>query len=86
MTATKLWVSETADDGVSPTFNLVGDEHSLARIWVATSGGTKLVANVTGPAVDLGNYREIPIAVVEVVGPAPANNDPVTVTAVVSLI
>jgi len=86
MTATKLWVSETADDGVSPTFNLVGDNHSLARIWVATSGGTKLVANVTGPAVDLGTYRELPIEVVEVVGPAPANNDPVTVTAVVSLI
>jgi hypothetical protein len=85
MSATKLWVSEIADDGASPTFNILGDANALARIWVATTNGTKLVADVTGPAIDLGTYREIPIAVIEVIGPAPANNDPVTVTAVVSL-
>jgi len=85
MTATKLWVSEIADEGASPTFNLVGDDEAKTRIWVATTGGTKLVADVTGPIVDLGIYRELPIAVVEVVGAAPANNDPVTITAVVSL-
>jgi hypothetical protein len=83
-TATKLWLSEVADEGASPSFTVIEDAEQT-RIWIATPDGKKLVADVTGPVVDLGTYREVPIEVVEVVGPSPANNDSVTLTAVVVL-
>jgi hypothetical protein len=84
VTATKLWVSETADEGASPTFGMIEDAVQT-RIRIATTDGKRLVADVTGPGTDLGTYRELPIEVVEVIGPSPANNDSVTVTAVVIL-
>jgi hypothetical protein len=84
VTATKLWVSETADEGASPTFGMIEDAVQ-ARLWIGTADGKRLGADITGPIVDLGTYREIPIEVTDVVGPGPANNDSVTVTAVVIL-
>jgi hypothetical protein len=74
--ATKLLISETTDSGQVLSFEAL--DGSSARVRLA-SGGSLLHADVTGPSVDLGNYREVPIAVTEVIGSAPAANAKVQV-------
>jgi hypothetical protein len=82
--ATKALVSETADDGTVLSFATL-DTAVAARIWVTTATGQKMVADVTGPSVDVGTYRELPIHVVSTAGAQPANNAPVTVSLVTVL-
>jgi hypothetical protein len=82
LTATQILISESTDDGLTLTFALVDDALS-GRIWLSTSGGARLEADVLGPTVDQGTYREIPIQVTSVTGSAPGNNAPVTLTIIV---
>src|SRR5262245_32665480 len=77
--ATKLLVSETTADGLAPSFATI-DNAQQAKGWVSTASGSKLEMNITGPSVDMGNYREIPIQVLSIVGPQPGNNAAVTLT------
>jgi|SRR5262245_10127514 len=81
--ASKVIVSETTDDGVVLGFGLI-DSAAAARVWFTHNAtGAKLTADITGPSVDLGNYREVPISVREIVGNPPGNNDPVTLSLLV---
>jgi hypothetical protein len=84
VTATKVLVSETADDGRVLAFGVM-DTAQQARLWITTAGGAKLVADVTGPSTDLGSYREVPIVVESIAGNQPAMNAVVTVTIFVVL-
>src|SRR5262245_20502386 len=77
--ATKVLVSEPTEDGIGPAFTTV-DTAAAAKCWITTASGSKLEANITGPSVDLGTYREVPIQVVSITGPQPANNANVTTT------
>jgi hypothetical protein len=79
--ATKALISETADDGITPGFAVI-DGAVAARVWL-TAGASQLIANVTGPSVDLGTYREVPIAIVSITGAQPSNNAAVTLSLVV---
>jgi hypothetical protein len=70
--ASTLLISETTDSGEVLTFSMLDDSpNSELRL---SSGSSKLSATVTGPSVDMGTYREVPISVTEVVGVAPAAN------------
>jgi len=82
--ATKIVISETTNDGITPSFGAI-DSAVAARVWITGAGGVELVANVTGPSVDLGTYREIPVAVQSITGAQPANNVDVTLSLVVVL-
>ena len=82
--ATKALISETADDGTAVGFGAV-DAAVAARVWITAPNNVQLVADVTGPSVDMGAYREVPIAVRSIVGGQPSNNAAVTVSLVVVL-
>src|SRR5262245_52358321 len=82
--ATKALISETTDDGITPSFGAI-DSAAAARVWITTATGDQLVADVTGPSVDMGNYREVPIAVQSITGQQPPNNGAVTLSLVVVL-
>jgi hypothetical protein len=77
--ATKVLVSETADDGTVLSFATL-DSAVAARVWITTASGQKLTANITGVSIDVGTYRELPIQVVSIAGAQPANNAAVTVS------
>jgi hypothetical protein len=79
LTATKLLLSETTDDGLALTFALI-DNATSGTVWLSTSAGSKLEAAVLGPTVDLGTYREVPVQVTSIAGTQPGNNAQVTVT------
>ena len=79
LSATKTFVNETTDDGVILTFGLV-DAAVAGKVSYRTADNSKLTANILGPSVDLGEYREIPIHVESTAGPAPSNGELVTVT------
>jgi hypothetical protein len=80
--ATKLLISETSDDGTALPVGLLNDA-AVARVWLTTAAGSRLEADVTGPAADLGDYRDVPIGVLSVVGPGPNAGNPLTVSVVV---
>jgi len=82
--ATKVVISETADDGTAPGFGGI-DAAVASRVWITGASGLQLVADVTGPSVDMGTYREVPISVLSITGAQPANNATVTVSVVVVL-
>jgi len=77
--ATTLRISETTSDGLALGFGVL-DGAVAARIWLSTAAGAKLTATVTGPSVDQGPYRDVPISVQSIVGNQPANNSAVTVS------
>src|SRR5262245_20023038 len=77
--ASKALVSETTADGIALGFGVL-DAAVASRVWVTNAAGAKLIADVTGPSVDQGPYREIPIHVTSLVAGPPANNGAVTVT------
>lgn len=79
MTATKVLINETTNSGQVLTFALL-DEAASAEIWLTTATTARLTATVTGPSVDQGTYREVPITTLTATGTAPANNDRVSVT------
>lgn len=77
--ASKALVSETADDGMTPGFGAI-DNATAGRVWITTAAGAKYIADITGPSIDRGTYREIPIAPQSMTGNPPGNGDAVTVT------
>lgn len=83
MFASKALVSETADDGTALGFALL-DGAVASRVWITGPSG-QLVADVTGPSVDVGGYREVPIGVRSISGDQPGDNSAVTVSLVVVL-
>jgi hypothetical protein len=84
MSATKLLLSETADDGTLVKWSVL-DSAAARRVWVTAPNNVQLVADLSGPSVDLGTYRELPLTVRSVTGAQPANNGQVTVTLGVEL-
>ena len=80
--ATKVQISETADDGTIVGFGTV-DTAVASRVWITGASGAQFVADITGPSVDLGGYRELPIAPRSSAGTAPTNNAAVSVSLVV---
>jgi hypothetical protein len=82
LTATQLLVSENTSDGLVLTFALV-DNALSGKVWLSTGSGARLEADVLGPSVDQGTYREVPIQVTSVTGAQPNNNTPVTLTVIV---
>lgn len=72
-------ISETANDGTVVGF-MVLDNSVGSRVYLTGKTGGKLTANVTGPSVDMGTYRSVPVSVIEVIGTTPAGNDDITVT------
>jgi hypothetical protein len=82
--ATKLLISETTADGASIFFTQV-DAAPGVRINLAASNGGKITATTTGPSVDMGTYREVPVAISLVNGPAPVSNERVTVTVLLAV-
>lgn len=83
-TATKVLMSEITSDGESLTFAML-DSALEAQVWISTGTDSRLKATVTGPSLDQGGYRELPVEVYDVHGPAPANNAKVSVTLLVML-
>src|SRR5262245_21878532 len=77
--ATKIQASETTDDGLAPGFATV-DNAIDGKFWISNASGSKIEGNILGPSVDMGTWREIPVQIVSIIGPAPANNSQVTVT------
>src|SRR5262245_10494006 len=61
--ATKMLINETDDAGAVHTF-ITLDNAVGAQAFILTSTA-HVKANVTGPSVDLGNYREVPITVTD---------------------
>lgn len=78
LTADTLYLSMTALDGHELSFGVI-DVAAEVNVWVVNATGSRLVATVTGPSVDLGDYRTLPIAVGSVTGPIPDDGTPVTV-------
>jgi hypothetical protein len=78
LSSATLVISETTESGQNLVFSLLDD--STARLVISGAGGGVLHADVTGPSVDQGSYREVPITVTSVAGLAPINNEKVTVT------
>src|SRR5262245_34717783 len=77
--ATKMLVSETANDGIVTGWTVV-DTAVSAKFWVTTAAGSKLTGEITGPSLDMGTYREVPIHVASITGAQPGNNAAVTLT------
>src|SRR5262245_33668806 len=82
--ASKALISELTDDGITPGFGAI-DSAVAARVWITGAGGLEFVADVTGPSIDMGTYREVPIAPTSMTGVQPANNAAVTLSLVVVL-
>lgn len=76
--ATVLLISETTADGASIFFTLVDAANTSVKLTAANGG--KITATTTGPSVDKGTYREVPIAIQSAIGPTPISNERVTVT------
>jgi hypothetical protein len=81
---TVLRLSETTDDGQNLVFTLV-DSATDARVILAGAGGGILRADITGPSVDQGSYREIPISVTGTSGVEPINSEKMSVVVTVVL-
>ena len=78
--ATVLQVSETDSDGATVAWGLF-DDATGRRVLITTADGKRFFAEVAGPSVDQGTYREIPLSAdIKVAGTAPNNNATVTVT------
>lgn len=80
--ALKLLLSETTADGEALSFAALDNATGAARVRVLTADGDDLHADVVGPSVDMGNYREVPIGVTNVVAGPPSNNEKITLMVV----
>lgn len=76
MAATKLLISETTLDGATVTFTSV-DAAAAVELLIISAGGGRWRGTVSGPSVDQGGYREVPVTPLEAVDPKPANNEKV---------
>lgn len=77
--ATAVVLSETTADGAPLSFDVV-DFATEGRVFLNAVGGSRLSADQTGPSVDNGTYRSIPIANAVLTGAAPAAAEKVFVT------
>jgi len=82
-TATVLHLAELSGDDMAFGFVLI--DRGQAEGVLLSAPGRSLNAAVTGPSVDQGTYRDVPIQVREVAGAEPGNGDLVTVTVVASV-
>jgi len=82
---TEIDINETTSDGYTLVFNLF-DASDGGQVWLSGAQGGILRTTITAPSVDNGSYRSIPVTVDSWVGPAPANNEKVTVTVLVRLL
>lgn len=82
--ATTLLLSETTLSGQVLSFEIL-DNSVNPEIWLIGSSGGRLEAVVSGPSVDMGQYREVPISVHNISGTAPVANDKVQVAVTVTL-
>lgn len=84
MGATEIRINETTDDGAILSFGVLASAKT-AEIRLVTTDGKILRATITGPAVDNGAYRTIPIAPIQVIGTVPGATAITNVAVVVSL-
>jgi hypothetical protein len=77
--ATVLRISEITDDGTTLGFGFI-DESQASAIVLSDSTGRELRCTPTGPSVDQGTYRTIPVSVSGLSGTAPSNNAALTVS------
>ena len=76
--ATAVILSETTIDGELTPFGMLSILSFPAPFLFTTQGQVAYVkGQITGVAVDQGNYRSIPITVSQVVGSAPSANTPI---------
>jgi len=80
-TAVLLQASETTNDGEAVSFGLV--DAGGGRVRLIAAGGT-LDADITGPSLDQGGYRDVPIVVTRLTGVPPSNNEKITVVVLVT--
>jgi hypothetical protein len=84
-TVTEIDISETTADGYTLVFGLF-DASAGGQIWLTGANGGVMRTTITGPSQDFGSYRSIPVGVDSWAGPAPTNNEKVTVTVLVRLL
>lgn len=82
-TATFLSIAEVTDDGQAVTFGAL-DMASSAQVRLIGALGSTLDADITGPSGDQGGYRNLPIAVTGITGPAPTMNEKLSVLLVMT--
>ena len=75
--STTLRINETTDDGQNLIFTVL-DSLSSTLILSGANGGV-LRAKITGPSVDLGTSRDVPITVTGLSGSAPINGEKMAV-------
>lgn len=78
LTPTKIYISETTNE--AQTLSFVTMDASTTEIWLSTVDGAKFRATVTGPTVDSGTFREVPITVDSASGTPPSAGEQVLVT------
>jgi hypothetical protein len=77
MSASALLMAEMTSDGEATPFGLMDLSDLPVPFLLSTQGRTAYVrGTVTGPAVDQGSYRTVPITVSAIQGVAPAANTP----------
>jgi len=81
MSGSKVQISETTDDGQVLTFALL-DGSANKEVRLLTGSGKALRAHISGPSVDQGGFRDLPIQVLELTGAAPSNNERMSVALV----
>lgn len=84
MASTTLHLNETTDDGQTLVFTLL--DNTDARIILSGANGGHLRAIVTGPSIDNGSSRDIPIQVTSEDGIAPINGEKVSVTVLATIV
>lgn len=72
-------LSETTEDGATLSYAILDALPGTVLRVIADGGASVLRATVTGLSVDQGNYRDVPVLVESVTGPAPAANAKVSV-------
>jgi hypothetical protein len=78
-TVLEVRLSETSDDGRVPDF--VVYDAAPVPITVTAFGGKVAVFDPSGPSVDQGTFRTIPVTVGHIEGTSPANNEDLAVDA-----
>lgn len=83
MSAASIQINETSNEGSILSFALL-DNATTKEIRILASGKT-FRASITGPSVDNGVYRTIPITPLQVVGTIPGDTAPVSVAVIVTI-
>lgn len=78
LNGTTLRLNNTTDSGLTLTFDVL-DSLLDVRLVLVGANDSVLHATKTGPSVNQGTYRDIPIAVQSATGSPPINNEKVSV-------